>query len=145
MTLNLIPALKGTGRRRAVDKVAELEAENRSLFARQMAADDFFARLIQDRDDVYAAWAWAEQRRQEAEVVASCVMSERDELADEVQRLRHELAPYRAAEANATRVTVPRMVRDTSAIEDQATQPIPVLTLQQAHGIGPVTDPGRIS
>lgn len=52
----------------------------------------------------------------------------------EVARLRAELAPYRAAEANAHRVDVPLMERDTTAVEDQATEPVPVLTLQQAFG-----------
>ena len=53
---NLIPGLKGTGSRRAVDKIAELRDENRKLLTRQMAADDYFALLIQDRDEVYVAW-----------------------------------------------------------------------------------------
>jgi len=68
---------------------------------------------------------------------------ERDELRDQLAALRVKFGPQLAAEANAAAVTVPPMVRDTSDPADQATQPIPVLTLQQAHGIGPVTDPGR--
>jgi hypothetical protein len=36
------------------------------------------------------------------------------------------------------------MVRDISAIEDQATGPIDVKTLWEALGVRPVTDPGRI-
>ena len=68
---------------------------------------------------------------------------ERDELRDQLAALRVKFGPQLAAEANAAAVTVPPMVRDTSDPADQATQPIPVLTLQQAHGIGPVTVPGR--
>jgi hypothetical protein len=57
-----------------------------------------------------------------------------------VARLRAELAPYRAAEANENAVDVPPMERDTTAVEDQATAPVPVLTLQQAFG----TDPAHV-
>ena len=66
MTLNdLIPAtLRGNGIRRAVDKVAELRDENVRLLNRQAAADDYFALLIQDRDQVYAAWRFAQKGRQ---------------------------------------------------------------------------------
>jgi septal ring factor EnvC (AmiA/AmiB activator) len=58
----------------------------------------------------------------------------------EVARLRDELAPHRAAEANVNAVDVPPMERDTSAVEDQATAPIEVLTLPQAFG----TDPAHV-
>jgi len=66
---------------------------------------------------------------------------------DEIDYLRKRLAPFLAAEANAAAVTVPPMVRDTSAIEDQATGPIYVQTLWEALGVGPtaaVVDPGRV-
>jgi len=151
----LIPGLRGSGSRRATDKVAELRNENRKLLTRQMAADDFFALLMQDRDEVYAAWTWSEQARQEAETAAACMQSERDELLEEcaewrveAQTLRERLAPFLAAEANANRVDVPPMVRDTTAIEDQATGPIDVRTLRQAAVaglLGPVTDPGHVT
>lgn len=73
---------------------------------------------------------------------------ERDGLRDEVLMFRARFGPQLAAEANATAVTVPPMVRDTSAIEDQATGPIYVQTLRDAAAaglLGPVTDPGRVS
>jgi hypothetical protein len=124
VTLNdLIPAFRGNGSRRAVDKVAELREENVRLLNRQAAADDYFALLMQDRSEVYAAWTWSEQARQEAETAAACMQSERDEWRDEAIALRAQLAPYLAAEANANAIPVPPMVRDTSAIEDQATAP----------------------
>jgi hypothetical protein len=44
---NLIPALKGTGSRRAVDEVEELRAENVALLTRQAAADEHFMVLDQ--------------------------------------------------------------------------------------------------
>ncbi|WP_432027406.1 hypothetical protein [Streptomyces sp. 1222.5] len=63
---------------------------------------------------------------------------------EDLRQAREELAAYRAAEANATRVDVPPMVRDTSDPADQATAPIDVRPLWEALGVGPVTDPGRI-
>lgn len=149
MTLtDLIPGLKGSGIRRAVDKVTELREENVKLLNRQAAADDYFALLMQDRDDVYAAWQWSEQARQEAETVAACMQSERDEWRDMALTLQARFGPQLAAEANANRVTVPPMVRDTSAVEDQATGPIDVRPLWAARDaglLGPVTDPGRVT
>ncbi|MFF1544138.1 hypothetical protein [Streptomyces sp. NPDC058291] len=69
--------------------------------------------------------------------------AERDGLAEELAALKRRFAAQLAADANTYRITVPPMVRDTSAIEDQATCPIPVHTLWEALGLGPVTDPGR--
>lgn len=66
---------------------------------------------------------------------------------EEIAYLRKRLAPFLAAEANATTITVSPMVRDTSAIEDQATGPIDVRALWQARDAGllqPVTDPGHV-
>lgn len=157
MTLNdLIPApLRGNGSRRAVDKLAELRDENVKLLTRQAAADDYFALLIQDRDEVYAAWKDERRKREEAEQAAAAMQSQRDELLEEcaewrveAQNLSKRLAPFLAAEANANRVTVPPMERDTTAIEDQATGPIYVQTLRDAADaglLGPVLDPGRIT
>jgi len=149
----LIPGLKGTGNRRAVDKLAELRDENRKLLTRQMAADDFFAILTQDRNEVYAAWEDERRKREDAEQAAAAMQSERDELLEEcaewrveAQTLHARLAPFLAAEANANRVDVPPMVRDTTAIEDQATGPINVTSLWQATDaglLGPVTNPGH--
>jgi len=148
VTLNdLIPALRGNGIRRAVDKVTELRDENRKLLTRQMAADDYFALLVQDRNEVYAAWEFAEQKRQEAETVAACALEANEDLTAEVAELRRQLAPFLAAEANAHRVDVPPMERDTSDPADQATGPIDVRTLREAANaglLGPVTDPGHV-
>lgn len=144
---DLIPGLRGTGGRRAVDKVEELRAENRKLLTRQMAADDYFALLMQDRNDVYAAWEFERQKRAEAEQAAASVQSERDDWRDRFLALQARFGPQLAAEANATAVTVPPMVRDTTAIEDQATGPIdvrPLWAAAQAGHLGPVTNPGRV-
>ncbi|MFE9398605.1 hypothetical protein [Streptomyces flavidovirens] len=114
---------------------AELREENRLLLNRQAAADDFFALLMDDRDQVYACWQKAAADRDAAEQLAAC-------LAEENLHLRARLASFEAAEANATAVTVPPMVRDTSAFEDQATEPFCVKTLQAALGTA-VTNPGQ--
>jgi hypothetical protein len=144
---NLIPALKGGGSRRAVDKVEELRAENGRLLDRQLAADDFFALLMHDVVDTNAALEREQQLRGEAEEAAAQMRMERDEWCEEAERLAAELAPYKAAEANAHPITVPPMVRDTEHPADQATTPIDVRPLWVALGIGPtvaVTDPGHI-
>jgi hypothetical protein len=150
MTLNL---LAGAGRRRAVDRVAELREENSLLLNRQAAADDYFTRLMDDLSQMYTAWRHSEWKAECAEGLALArqvelceLRTERDQLVDEVRALRSQLAPYLAAEANAQSVTVPPMVRDTTAIEDQATGPIDVRPLWQALDIGPVaaTDPAHI-
>lgn len=74
-----------------------------------------------------------------AGIELSAARTDCQELHDEVLRLRAQLAPYLAAEANDRAVTVPPMVRDTAAVEDQATGPIYVRPLWQALGIGPAT------
>ncbi|HEY9372840.1 hypothetical protein [Streptomyces sp.] len=143
-----IPGLKGNGRRRAVDKLAELEAEIRKLFTRQMAADDFFAILMNDVVTTNAALEREREFRGEAEEAAAQMRMERDEWRDRALELQARFGPQLAAEANANRIDVPPMVRDTTAIEDQATGPIYVRTLQEAAAaghLGPVTDPGHIT
>jgi hypothetical protein len=144
---DLIPALKGTGSRRAVDKVAELRDENVALLNRQAAADDFFALLTQDRNEVYAAWEFERAKRHEAEEAAARMQSESDEWRDRFLALQARFGPQLAAEANANRVDVPPMVRDTTAVEDQATGPIYVQPLWDASDaglLGPVNDPGHV-
>lgn len=72
---------------------------------------------------------------------------EATEWRDRFLALQARFGPQLAAEANANRVTVPPMVRDTTAIEDQATGPIDVRPLWAAADaglLGPVTDPGRV-
>jgi len=64
---DLIPALKGTGRRRAADKVEELREENVRLWDRQAAADDFFALLMQDVTETNTALKAEKERRENAE------------------------------------------------------------------------------
>ncbi|MEU4154737.1 hypothetical protein [Streptomyces antimycoticus] len=141
---DLIPGLRGTGSHRAVDEVARLDDENRSLLGRLLVADDAIATLRGDLADAHAKQAEAEELVVKQLADIDDLTAERDGLAEELAALKKKFAPQLAAEANDNAVTVPPMQRDTSAIEDQATQPIPVLTLQQAFGLRPVTDPGHI-
>lgn len=111
--------------------------------------------LATEIDELQAARTRLEAQVDEASIDYSGALEdlqqareERDQWRDEALRLRAKFGPQLAAEANATRITVPPMVRDTSALEDQATGPIDVRALWEARDaglLGPVTDPGRIT
>lgn len=134
--------------RRLRRELADLTDKLRAADAKQRAADDFFDRLLEDRRHLYGAWEFAELKRQEAEQVAMCAMEETAGLNAEVAELRAQLAPFLAAEANAHRVDVPPMQRDTSDPADQATGPIDVRPLWAARDaglLGAVTDPGCVT
>jgi hypothetical protein len=85
-----------------------------------------------------------EERIVQQQAAITDLTAERDHLAEENAALQRRFAAQLAADANAHRITVPPAFRDTSAVEDQATSPIPVRTLWDALGVQPVTDPGRI-
>ncbi|MFJ4932369.1 hypothetical protein ACIP8U_00660 [Streptomyces pseudovenezuelae] len=135
-------------RRHSPDTVIRnLRDENVRLLNRQAAADDFFAILLHDVTTTNTAWQQEKRMRGEAEEAAARMQMDRDEWMAEALRLRALLAPYKAAEANAHRIDVPPMQRDTTAIEDQATGPIDVRTLREAADaglLGPVTNPGHV-
>jgi hypothetical protein len=142
-----IPALKGHGRRRAVDKVEELRDDVKSLLTFKMAADDYFALLTQDRDEVYACWEDERRKRHETEEIVVMQLASIEDLRAENDELHAELAALKAAAANATAITVPPMIRPIDGPEDEATAPIDVRPLQEAAAAGllqPATDPGRI-
>jgi hypothetical protein len=145
---DLIPALKGPGRRRAVDKVDELRDENRRLLTIVAGSDDAFALLHQALAEAHAKQGEAEEIVVQQQADIDDLNIERDGLLDEVLKFRARFGPQLAAEANAAAVTVPPMVRDTTAIEDQATGPIYVRPLQEAAAaglLGPVLNPGRVA
>lgn len=147
MTLtDLLPARRPRPQRkhRAVDEVERLKLKL------QWANSLIKTQCVQ-LDDAEAVRAWTAAQLAEAEEIAvkqqadiDDLTAERDSLAEELAALKARFGPQLAAEANATAITVPPMIRDTSAIEDQATGPINVLALWDAHGIKAVTDPGRI-
>jgi hypothetical protein len=144
---DLIPALKGRGRRRAVDEVERLRENEIALLTNLHAAGDEIALLLNDLADAHKKQGEAEELvvKQLADIDDLTV--ERDHWRDTALALQKRFGPQLAAEANANAVTVPPMVRDTTAIEDQATGPIDVSPLWAARDaglLGPVTDPGRI-
>lgn len=136
MSLHL--GIRRPRKHRAVDKVTSLRDENSRLRRQLIGAGDYIATQDRTLDDVRT-------RRAEAEQVARCLAisveeltEERGELAAANEALRKQLAPYLAADANRDAVTVPPAERDTTAMEDQATAPIDVKPLWEAHGISPV-------
>lgn len=144
---NLIPALKGTGSRRAVDKVEELRAENGRLLASLHLAGEEIALLRWDLTITSTRQGEAEELVVQLKADVDDLVDERDAWKAEALALRARFGPQIAAEANANRVTVPPMVRDTDDPADQATTPIDVRPLWVALGLGPtaaVTDPGHI-
>ncbi|MFD5910301.1 hypothetical protein ACFWHL_16440 [Streptomyces massasporeus] len=144
---DLIPALKGHGRRRAVDEVERLRSNEITLLTNLHAAGDEIALLQQDLAEARQKQVEAEEIAVQQQAVAGSLAEERDYWRDQALALKARFGPHLAAEANANRITVPRMQRDTSAIEDQATGPIDVRPLWAARDAGllggPVTDPGR--
>ncbi|MFE9777794.1 hypothetical protein ACFYPA_06505 [Streptomyces sp. NPDC005775] len=145
-TLHLIRRTepKPVRKHRAADK-AELK---RQLKDQQAQTARAFGQLIGAADTIaFLEHQLAEERagRSAAEQVANCLFvdleertGQRDQARTEADRLRTRLAPYLAADANRDAITVPPAERDTTAVEDQATAPIDVKPLWQAHGIGPV-------
>ncbi|MFH8926338.1 hypothetical protein ACH4D4_04715 [Streptomyces pristinaespiralis] len=115
---------------------SELRDENRLLLAREIAAADFFALLMQDRDAVYACYLKAAHDRDTAEALA-------DEYAQQLAAQDAELRELRAFRDNTLAVGQPAGQRDIDP-HDQPTQPIKVLTLPQAFG-PVVTTPGSDS
>ncbi|MEV5862333.1 hypothetical protein AB0L83_21790 [Streptomyces sp. NPDC052071] len=125
MSLHL--GIRRRGKHRAEDVIASLRAQ-------LVGAGDHIGYLERTLADTNAY-------RAEAEMVVVCqgaeigdLKDERDQMQAELVNVRQVLAPYLAAEANAGAVTVPEMVRDTSALEDQATAPIAVTTLREQFG-----------
>jgi hypothetical protein len=139
VSLHLIPrrTTKPAARHRSADR-AELRRENRRLLEQLVGATEFIAAQQRQLDAVRSKQAEAEQ-------VVVCLSAdlddrtvERDEAVAEAAHLRAQLAPYLAVEANTNAITVPDAVRDTTAVEDQATTPIDVRPLWEALNIGPV-------
>lgn len=132
MTLNdLIPALKGPGRRRAVDEVERLREDNIRLLNRQAAADDYFAILAQDRREVYEAWQFAEYGRQAAEAIV--VDQER-----QIRDLKRQLA-------DTQRRLEVGVLAEAAASKTQEIDVRPLWAARDAGLLGPVTDPGHIT
>ena len=123
-------------------------AENPPL---EQGLDEVTCKLIAlttENDELKAERNRLEDDFDQAAIDRSAALEDLQAAQDEIDYLRKRLAPFLSAQANANRVDVPPMERDTSAIEDQATGPINVTALWEARDaglLGPVTDPGRIT
>ena len=124
--------------------IRNLRRDMAKVMNRQAAADDFFAILMHDVVTTNAAWEQEKRLRGEAEEAAKRMQSDRDEWMAEAERLAAELAPYKAAEANATAVDVPPMKRIGC---DDDTTSVDVTALWEAAeaGLLPGCGPGRLT
>lgn len=116
-----------------VQKIARLDA----------ALDEATCKVIELTTEVDELKA--ERNRLEDEFDKAAI--DRSAALEDLAEARAELAELRAFKANATAATVPPMQRDTSALADQATEPINVRPLWQALNLGPTaatTNPGRL-
>ncbi|MER8220945.1 hypothetical protein ABTZ58_10195 [Streptomyces sp. NPDC094143] len=144
MTLNdLIPTLKGHGRRRAIDEVERLREREQQLETALGAAGDEVALLRWDLTVAHHQLGEAQEIVVQQQATVDSLTEERDYWRDEALALKARFGPHLAAEANANRIDVPPMIRPIDGPEDQATGPIDVRPLWDAVGIRPVTDPGR--
>jgi hypothetical protein len=132
-----MPALRRETRKHRVhDEVDHLRAKIRGL-------ENVVDQLQQDRRADADVIDVQRTRANDAERVAVCALRELEDrtvsharLAEQVEALQLRLAPYLAAEANANAITVPPAVRDTTALEDQATAPIDVRELRERFTAG---------
>lgn len=99
MTLTDLPVIfhRTERKHRTGDTIRRLRRQVAELEARQKAADRFFESLLIDRQHVYDAWQFAEQKRQEAEQVAMCAL-------EESAAMNRELIELRAFKANVNSV-----------------------------------------
>lgn len=144
--MSLLQGVKAKARHRGltpwqlVQKIRRLEAD----------LDETTCKVIELTTEVDGLKAERNQLEADFDRAAIDLSGSREDLQaaeGEIAYLRARLAPFLAAEANAHRIDVPAMERDTSHPADQATAPIDVRPLWAALGVGPtkaVTDPGRV-
>lgn len=99
---SILPRLRGTGSRRADDKIAELRDDIARLLNFKAAADDYFAILIHDRNKTYAAWKFAEHGRQIAEGIVLDQERQIRDLKRQLGEVKRRLEITVLAEAAAT-------------------------------------------
>jgi chromosome segregation ATPase len=125
---SFLPRLRGNGGHRADDRIAQLEDliaqlrdENATHLNRQAAIDDYIKILQGDRNDVYAAWQFAEHGRQAAEAIV--VDQER-----QIRDLKRQLG-------EAKRRLEVGVLAEAAAAQ---TQELDLRTLQERFAEGPV-------
>lgn len=125
---------RGHTPRQLIQKIGRLEHEAEGRTCQMIGMATRIDELTADRNRYQADF-------DRAAVAYSGVLEDLREATAEVADLRARLAPYLAAEANATAVSLPPLERDTSDPADQATEPVRVLTLAEAFGSN---DPAHI-
>lgn len=90
--------------RRTQRHLAEVQADNAWLLAVKAAADDYFARLVADRDDVYDAYQQMANRVIDSELVASHAQSDLETANADRERLATEVTALQAQIANLTAI-----------------------------------------
>lgn len=118
---SILPRLRGTGIHRADDKIAELRDDVARLLNFKAAADDYFAILVHDRNETFAALQFAEHGRQAAEAI---VIDQERQIRD----LKRQLG-------EAKRRLEVGVLAEAAAAE---TQEIDVRALQERLADGPV-------
>ncbi|GAA1887615.1 hypothetical protein GCM10009837_06690 [Streptomyces durmitorensis] len=137
-TVRAFADCRGLTRRQVVQKVGQLVRE----------ADDAACQMVAmatEIDEQKAARTKAEEDFDRAAIAYSGLLEDLRVEREKTKQLEAELAPYRAAEANANRVTVPPMERDTRNGADQATGPIDVRPLWAAADAGLLGPVVRVS
>ncbi|MYU20763.1 hypothetical protein [Streptomyces sp. SID8352] len=110
-----------------------LHDENRKLRAQLVGAAKAIGEVEKKYTTVSEHLAESQETVVSQQATIDDLTAERDDLHEQLAYLRERFAPQLADEANALAVAVPRMVRDISNPADQATEPIRVITLRQAH------------
>ncbi|MFJ7176464.1 hypothetical protein ACIQXA_08650 [Streptomyces massasporeus] len=145
---DLIPALKGHGRRRAVDEVERLRERVGDLEILLGRAGDEVALLQWDLTVAHHQLDEAQEIVVQQQATVDELTEERDHWRDEALALKARFSAQLAVDANKNRIDVPPMIRPIDGPEDQATGPIDVRPLREAAAaglLGPVTDPGHIA
>ena len=130
-----LPTLRGTGRRRAVDKLAELREENVMLHNQRAASDDWFMLLDQHRKELEAEVEQLTAERDKERSARIAIGKDRDALERYVRDLEGQLA-------DVERRLAVRTWAEAAAAKTQEMPVIEVVPLGRAPFA--TTEPGRI-
>lgn len=126
--MSLLTHARALGRHRGKTP-HQLRTELDAAICTGLAQQTFIAELAAERNRL-------EAQLDQAGIDRSGTLEDLQAMTADRDRLQLELIEARAELANATRVTVPPMERDTSNGADQATGPIDVRPLQEAAAAG---------